>query len=106
MKYLDTEDMAWSFSNFYPEIAEKMYDNGKSEWDPKFLECMQALAIVVKNDFGDCWPIDAFMEEVHCGMFTSYDGSGYFYDEDGNQVGNVWDSYIPENAKFVLWFNK
>lgn len=106
MKYLDTEDMAWSFGNFYPEIAEKMYNNGKSEWDPEFLECMQALAIVARYGFGDCYRVKDFMAEVHRGMFTPYDGDGDFYDENGNQVGNVWDGYIPENAKFVLWFNK
>lgn len=100
------EDMAWSFGNFYPEIAEKMYDKVRGEWDPKLLECMRALAIVARYDFGDCYRIKDFMEEVHRGMFTPYDGDGYFYDGDGNQVGNVWDSYIPENAEFVLWFNK
>ena len=106
MKYLDVKDMAWSFGNFYPEIAEKMHNEVKGEWDPEFLECMQALAIVARYGFGDCYRIKDFMEEVHRGMFTPYDGDGNFYDENGNQVGNVWDGDIPENAKFVLWFNK
>ena len=108
MKYLDVEDMAWTFGNFYPEFTEKMYHttNWDTEWDPEFLKCMKALAIVAKYGFGDCYSLDDFMEEVRAGMFTPYDGDGYFYDGEGNQVGNVWDSYIPENAEFVLWFNK
>ena len=105
MKYLNVEDMAWTFSHFFPEIGEEMYDANKCQWAPEFLKCMKALAIVARYDFGDCYNIDDFMEEVRTGMFTSYDGDGYFYDGEGNQVGNVWDS-IPENAEFVLWFNK
>lgn len=100
------EDMAWTFRNFYPQIAEQMYDDSTGKWNPDFLNCMKALAIVAKEGFGDCFLASDFLKEVRCGMFTSYDGDGYFCDEDGNDVGGVWDSYTPVNAKFALWFNK
>ena len=98
------EDMAWTFDSFYPDFADTMYDG---KWNPEFLNCMKALVIVAKNGFGSCYFIDSFLDSVKAGMFTPYDGVGKFLDENGDSICDVWSvDEVPNNAKFVLWFNK
>ena len=101
------EDMAWTFSNFYPQFADLMYDDNTDNWKPEFLSCMKALAIVAENGLGDCYSLDAFIDSMDVGMFTPYDGDGDYLDENGNAICGIWTVHKPpENAKYVMWFNK
>lgn len=107
LKQFTVESMAWTFGNFFPELADHFYDSGKGIWDTKFLTCMRALAIVADKECGDCFALKDFIEAVEAGGFNSYDGVGDFVDRNGNELGDVWHSdQIPAKAKFVMWYNK
>lgn len=94
------KDMAWTLMHFYPDLCDL-------EPDEKLLKAMRAVAITAKVGYGDCFPVENFMAYEKARIFIPYDGSGYFCDENGNEICSVWSSdEVPENAKFVMWFNK
>ena len=104
MKITDSmvENIAWCIYQSYEEDDMK-FDSPS----PKAKECAHQIAIIAKYGYGDCFTVEEFCEVVDCGGFNSYDGDGIFVDENGNELSGVWeDKEIPENAKYVLWFNK
>ena len=59
--------------------------------------------------YGDHMSAIEFSELVSCGMFTSYDGSGYWATESKmDSSTNVFNNAEPkpEWATHVVWFNK
>ena len=89
------EDVAWTLKNFQNKIVK---------WE----DAARAALIVADKGFGDCYPIDDFKDAVKDSTFTAYDGTGVVIDEDGNEIERFnWRTQeIPDNAKFVMWFNK
>ena len=77
-----------------------------------YKEAAHAMLIVAQKSYGDCLPIDVFIENVESGGFIDNDGSGYFVDTNGNIISSLrcdaeWlRKHTPENAKFIMWFNK
>lgn len=94
------EDMAWTAKIFFPDLCDL-------EPDEKLLKCMRALLIVAKVGYGQCYSVKDFISYVEQGYFIPDDGTGYFCDKDGKEICGVWSSEkVPENAEFVMWFNK
>ena len=64
------------------------------------------------DEIGDIMPFEDFYKSVKCGGFIDYDGGGDFMTFDGEKVGEVkcdidWlKKNKPENAPFVVWYNK
>ena len=84
------EDIAWTLKNFQNKIV-------KWEQEKTYLD-----------RFEDSHPIDDFKDAVKNSTFTTYDGTGIVVDEDGNKIEHFnWRTQeIPDNAKFVMWYNK
>lgn len=97
------EEMAYVIYQFYEDEG----DNPNDGPSLKAQECARRMAIVAKYGFGDCMSVDDFYDEVNAGGFTSYDGDGVVVDKLGNELCGVWEEKtIPENAAYVIWFNK
>jgi hypothetical protein len=64
--------------------------------------------------FGDIFDVKEFTEDVFDGLFTPYDGFGYFHDGEKETDICVWDNvgayklYTAESGKYlyVIWYNK
>lgn len=63
-----------------------------------------------KWDFGLVLTVKDFLEEVECGMYIDYDGSGFPVKEGLVDISlNVYPSEIekiPTDADHIVWFNK
>lgn len=95
------QNIAWNLFYFYPDASTDCAP------DERMYNCARAILIAQQKGYGDCMLVDDFVEAVETGGFNPYDGDGYFCDEDGNDLGGVWEvETIPESAKFVMWFNK
>ena len=100
LSFTEIENTAWTIYNFYPKASKDCAP------DKHMYDCARAILIVQREGYGDCMLAEEFFEAVDCGGFNPYDGDGYFCDEDGNELGGVWEDDIPEGTKFVMWFNK
>ena len=108
------EDIAWTLRNFTDKIIDweetSFWERDYNE-DP-YKQAAHAMLITTKIGFGDCYPIDTFIEEVKDGSFIDYDGSGFWVDSEGNEISSIrcnaeWlKQNKPENAKFIIWYNK
>lgn len=104
------EDIAWTLKNFQNKIVkweqEKTYLDHFE--DSPYMDAARAALIVADKGFGDCYPIDDFKDAVKNSTFTTCDGTGVVVDEDGNKIEHFnWSTQkIPDNAKFVMWYNK
>ena len=97
------DEMAYVIYQFYEDEGDNP-DDGPSL---KAQECARRIAIIAKYGLGHCMSVDDFCEAVNAGCFIPYDGDGIVLDEHGNELCGVWEGKpIPENAKYVLWFNK
>ena len=63
--------------------------------------------------YGTILSFDEFYECVKTGLFSDYDGTGYFIDnETGEKVKPLTCNYKwlknnkPENSDYIMWFNK
>lgn len=105
------EDVAWTLKNFQDKIV-KWEEECKNHYmdfeDSPYIDAARAALIVADEGFGDCYPIDDFKKAVKGNTFTTYDGIGVVVDEDGNKIEHFnWRTQeIPDNAKFVMWYNK
>lgn len=105
------EDLKFIVYNFlYNKNFEKMPYHESLQICENILE---AINIISKKGYGDCFMISDFIEIVKNGGFTNYDGFGYFIDKKGNKINDIVDvnyywleDNIPKNAKYILWFNK
>lgn len=62
-------------------------------------------------EFGDIFPISKFIEYVENGYIISYDGSGYYLDENCNECGSVSFNVkelkkMSKKYKRVVWYNR
>ena len=97
------DEMAYVIYQLYEDEG----DNPNDGPSLKAQECARRMAIVAKYGFGDCISVDDFCDEVNAGGFTSYDGDGVVVDKFGNELCGVWEGKtIPEEAAYVIWFNK
>lgn len=91
------------------DINFSQYDDIKEK---NVKTAIQAMRLVFTNNnysFGDLMPVECFIDSVISGYFTSWDGTGYYVDFDGNELGYVnWDDPedYPEDTVFVAWYNK
>ena len=108
------EDVAWTLKNFKSRIMdweELLYSERNEDEDP-YLMAANAMLIVSKIGFGDCFLIDDFIECVEDGGFIDDDGTGHWVDKEGNDLGYIccnvnWlKSNQPKDAKFIMWYNK
>lgn len=108
------EDIAWTLKNFAIKIKEwettPSWEHNPDE-DP-YKQAAHAMLITAKIGYGDCYPIDTFIKNVETGNFIDYDGSGFWVDFEGNTISRIrcdveWlENNQPENAKFIMWYNK
>lgn len=108
------ENIAWTLKNFIIKIKE-WEDTpfwGRNHNEDPYKQAAHAMLITAKIGFGDCYPIDTFIEEVKDGSFIDYDGSGFWVDSEGNEISPIrcnteWlKNNQPENARFIMWYNK
>ena len=108
------EEIAWTLRNFTTKIKE-WEDTpfwGRNHNENPYKQAAHAMLITAKIGFGDCYPIDTFIEHVMDGSFIDDDGSGYFVNTEGNKISSIrcdtkWlQDHMPEDAKFIMWFNK
>lgn len=60
-------------------------------------------------DYGDVMTVKEFKEEVECGMFGDYDGSGKPAKDGKMSHQDIKPSKIeeiPSDATHIVWFNK
>ena len=108
------EDITWTLKNFAIKIKEwettPSWEHNPNK-DP-YKQAAHAMLITAKIGYGDCYPIDTFIEEVINGDFIDYDGSGFWVDSEGNKISSIkcdtnWlKQNKPENARFIMWYNK
>ena len=108
------EDIAWTLKNFAIKIKEweatPSWERNPNE-DP-YKQAAHAMLITAKIGYGDCYPIDTFIENVNDGSFIDDDGSGFWVDFEGNKISSIrcdanWlKQNKPENARFIMWYNK
>lgn len=88
------------FSTMY-DLQEKL--------EEKYAQMTRLVFSNKRLSFGDLMTIETFIKCQEDGSFVSYDGSGYYLDWDGNELGSVnWRNYnqYPDNTAFVAWYNK
>ena len=93
------KDMAWTLAHFFDDELSNVSEE-------KMLSCARAMLFVGMRGYGDCYPLQDFIDAVETGMFTPYDGNGYFVDKNGKEICDVWVNEIPDEAEYVMWFNK
>lgn len=108
------EDVSFTLRNFAEKINEwesASYWERQGKENP-YVEAAHAMLIVAKIGFGDCFPINQFIDCVRTGCFIDYDGVGYFVDVNGNEISPIrcnvdWlHTNTPKDAKFIMWYNK
>lgn len=57
-------------------------------------------------DFGDVMTVEVFRESIKNGLFTTFDGSGYFCKDNKMSRQHEVFSAPPLDATHVCWFNK
>lgn len=112
------EDLAWTLKNFKQRFEdfrdlpkEKLWEIENTPADP-YWQAAQAVYILNKIGFGDCFYIDDFIKMVEEGYFIEEDGNGLFVDDEGNKLSRIicdvkWlKENKPENCHFIMWYNK
>lgn len=112
------EDLAWTLKNFKQKFEdfenlskEKLWEIENTSADP-YWQAAQAVYILNKIGYGDCYYVDDFIERVEEGCFIEYDGIGSFVDDEGNKLSRIicdvkWlKENKPENCHFIMWYNK
>lgn len=85
------EDIAWTLRNFTAKIIdwEDTPFWGRNYNEDPYKQAAHAMLIATKIGYGDCYPIDTFIEEVINGGFIDYDGSGFWVDSEGNKINRI-----------------
>lgn len=98
------EKLKTSYKN--KEIDISKYYADKDVYELLFA---QAIKLLFSQEVGDIFLVEDFIAAEKSGGFIPYDGSGYFIDLFGKEVGYInWsnlDDY-PDEAVFVSWYNK
>lgn len=112
----DVEDVVWTLKNFSERIKkwENMtwLERHEHETDDPYVLMAYAALITLKSGCGECFAIEDFIEAVDDGGFIDYDGTGHWVDLDGTDLGYIrceadWlRKHQPENAAFIMWYNK
>ena len=105
----------------HEELAELERQNAKgeivfSDYYKKQEELLnsfaQGLKLIFTNkqlSYGDLMLVEMFNICARSGGFIPYDGSGYYIDFNGNELGSInWyniENY-PKETVFVIWYNK
>jgi hypothetical protein len=108
------EDNDWEMKVHLEDFLKKVesLDRHSDEYEKLTKEFAQILRIQALN-YGLVIPIEEFAQSVSNGSFISYDGVGYFLDENGTEIDS---KCVPFNAteilknknkyKYVCWYNK
>ncbi len=85
-----------------------MYDQ-QEKLEDKYIQMTRLVFTKSTLSFGDLMTIETFIKHQECKGLISYDGSGYYLDWEGNELGGInWIDYnkYPEGTVFVAWYNK
>ena len=89
-----------NFSTFYDK---------KEELGKKYAQMTRLAFSIDRLAFSYLTTAENFTAQIKDGSFVSYDGTGYYLDWDGNELGHInWrnpDKW-PDKAVFVAWYNK
>ena len=104
------DDVKYTIKNFQDKFIQyaKIPD---SKEDPYELVANAAL-IVARIGYGECFCISDIIEAVREGFFIGADGIGDWVDKEGNHLGEIYcnvkwlEENKPENAAFIMWYNK
>lgn len=83
--------------------------NKQEELDKLYTQATRLIFSKKEFSFGELMTVENFIKEQECGGFIAYDGTGYYVDFDGNELGHVnWYDFhdYPEGTVFVAWYNK
>lgn len=104
-------DKTWEIKcilNYYTECLRGLDDDSYEERNEIRNICAQAIEFTYQ-DFGFVMPLDMFVDWANSGFITSYDGHGYFLDENGKRIAPItWtkEDEMIQDAVFVAWYNK
>jgi hypothetical protein len=105
------EDVAWTLRQFFRDFKECEEINS-NEAEILFNKAAHAALINAKHKCGMCMTYENFYDSVFFGGLIDYDGFGYFVDNEGNKIKDVYcdcdwlNENRPENCNFVMWYNK
>ena len=128
---IDPFTIGWLYDNYHRAMdkIEEDYKNGgytevvdgltMNDWNTYYadkeytrkvyIQAMTLVTSIEKLSFAYFVPAEVFIEQAYQGCFTGYDGSGYWVDWDGNEIGRFSFSAgakMPDDAVFVAWYNK
>ena len=96
-----------SYANKKIDITK--YYNDINKYRELYAQAFKLLFFKEDISYGDIFLIKDFVRSALAGYFIPYDGTGYYADFNGNEIGNInWDnpSDYPEEAVYVIWYNK
>ena len=105
------EDISWTLRQFHREF-QKCENISDDDTDAIYKQAAHTALINAKNKYGTCLTYDNFYDSVFFGGINEYDGCGYFVDNEGNKIKDIYcdcdwlNENRPENCNFIMWFNK
>lgn len=81
----------------------------QEELDKLYTQAMTLVFTKKELSFGELMTVENFIKEQQRGSLIPYDGTGYYIDFNGNELGYVnWNNFYkyPAEAVFVAWYNK
>lgn len=91
------------------EIKINLYEDLTEEYLKISVQAIKLIFTKPEYSYADLMPFDYFINCVIEGYFTSYDGTGYYIDFNGNKLDYInWDNPedYPEETVFIAWYNK
>lgn len=108
-QYYYEERRALKEENRKGRIDFATMDNRQEELENKYIQMTRLAFTKSILSFCDLMTIETFIEYQESKCLISYDGSGYYLDWEGNELGSInWSNYnkYPEGTVFVAWYNK
>nr|DAN43757.1 MAG TPA: hypothetical protein [Caudoviricetes sp.] len=109
----------------YRDFCYKTYDSFDEAWEAyvnsDIVKTVKVLSQKVRllqqpymddiPDYGDIMPLEEFIQSVKLGLFTDYDGSGYYATENACSDITIYPSDITSGTyrrdfTHIVWFNK
>lgn len=71
----------------------------------------KAMQLQCKKSFGGIYYLEDFIEEVYGWGVCDYDGSGWFINDDGEQIEGIicdvnWLNKHSGEYEYIVWYNK
>ena len=91
------------------DISFKEYYDAEEKYRNLYVQAIKLIFSKSNLSYCDLMPLDYFISCAKCGSFIPYDGTGYYVDAEGNELGYInWYNIAdcPENAVYIAWYNK